>query len=209
MTKLSLTKSGLQKQRNELKLYKKLLPSLDLKRMQLSAELNKARAQLADIEKATQGMSEAFAAQLPMLADHEMKLSGLVRITNVTIAQENVVGVKLPTLERVDFEVFPYSRLAKPHWVDNLADKLQDAARLRIETQVAERRVRELELAVRRITQRVNLFDKILIPTAKKNIQRIQIFLGDGERSAVVRSKIAKKVNQRKRQELNQEGADA
>ena len=209
MTKLSLTKSGLQKQRNELKLYKKLLPSLDLKRMQLSAELNKARAQLADIEEAAQGMSEAFAAQLPMLADQEMKLSGLVRITQVTVAQENVVGVKLPKLERVDFETFPYSRLAKPHWVDNLADKLQEAARLHIETQVAERRVGELELAVRRITQRVNLFDKILIPTAKKNIQRIQIFLGDGERSAVVRSKIAKAVNQRKRQAFNQEGADA
>jgi len=209
MTKLSLTKSGLQKQRNELKLYKKLLPSLDLKRMQLSAELNKARAQLADIEKATQGMSEAFAAQLPMLADNEMKLSGLVRITQVIIVQENIVGVKLPKLDRVDFETPRYSRLAKPHWVDNLVDKLQEAAQLRVETQVAERRVRELELAVRRITQRVNLFDKILIPTAKKNIQRIQIFLGDGERSAVVRSKIAKTVNQRKRQEFNQEGAEA
>ena len=209
MTKLSLTKSGLQKQRNELKLYKKLLPSLDLKRMQLSAELNKARARLAEIEKATQGMSESFAAQLPMLADDEMKLSGLVSITRVTLTQENVVGVKLPRLEHIDFEVFPYSRLAKPHWVDNLVDKLQEAARLRVETQVAERRVRDLELAVRRITQRVNLFDKILIPTAKKNIQRIQIFLGDGERSAVVRSKIAKSVNQRKRQEFNQEGAEA
>ena len=43
MVKLSLSKSGLQKQRNELKLYKKLLPSLDLKRMQLTAEFNKAR----------------------------------------------------------------------------------------------------------------------------------------------------------------------
>ncbi|GAK51296.1 V-type ATPase, D subunit [Candidatus Moduliflexus flocculans] len=209
MTKLSLTKSGLQKQRNELKLYKKLLPSLDLKRMQLSAELNKARVRLAEVENATRGMSESFAAQLPMLADEEMKLSGLVRITHITMTQENVVGVKLPKLERIDFEVFPYSRLAKPHWVDNLVDKLQEAARLRVETQVAERRVRDLELAVRRITQRVNLFDKILIPTAKKNIQRIQIFLGDGERSAVVRSKIAKSVNQRKRQEFNQEGAEA
>ena len=49
-----------------------------------------------------------------------------------------------------------------------------------------------LDLAVRRITQRVNLFEKILIPTAKKNIQRIRIYLGDAERAAVVTSKLAK-----------------
>ena len=49
-----------------------------------------------------------------------------------------------------------------------------------------------LDQAVRRITQRVNLFEKILIPTAKKNIQRIRIYLGDAERAAVVTSKLAK-----------------
>ena len=47
-------------------------------------------------------------------------------------------------------------------------------------------------MAVRRITQRVNLFEKVLIPQADTNIQRIQIYLADAERAAVVRSKIAK-----------------
>ena len=46
--------------------------------------------------------------------------------------------------------------------------------------------------AVRRVTQRVNLFDKVLIPTAKRDISRIRIFLSDIERSAVVTSKMAK-----------------
>jgi V/A-type H+-transporting ATPase subunit D len=50
-----------------------------------------------------------------------------------------------------------------------------------------------LDVQVRRITQRVNLFEKVLIPRAKENIKRIQIGLGELERSAVVRSKIAKK----------------
>jgi V/A-type H+-transporting ATPase subunit D len=43
----------------------------------------------------------------------------------------------------------------------------------------------------------VNLFDKILIPTAKKNIQKIQIYLADAERAAVVRSKLTKRMRQR------------
>jgi V/A-type H+-transporting ATPase subunit D len=46
--------------------------------------------------------------------------------------------------------------------------------------------------AVRRVTQRVNLFDKVLIPGAKRDIARIRIFLSDLDRSAVVTSKMAK-----------------
>ena len=207
MAKLSLTKSGLQKQRNELKLYQKLLPSLDLKRMQLTAELNKTRAHFVKVQKNAEALSADIAEQLPMLADADIDLSGLLRIESVKVGIENVVGVKLPKLENVDYSVFDYSMLARPHWVDALVDKLKEVSRARIEVQIAEKRVREVEQAVRRITQRVNLFEKILIPTAKKNIQRIQIYLGDAERSAVVRSKIAKAINQKKRKALMQEGA--
>ena len=64
--------------------------------------------------------------------------------------------------------------------------------RLRIEHQVSLRRVEMLEVAARRITQRVNLFEKVLIPRAQDNIRRISIFLSDQERAAVVRSKISK-----------------
>ena len=59
--------------------------------------------------------------------------------------------------------------------------------------EVRRERVARLAQQVRRITQRVNLFEKVLIPRAKKNIKRIQIGLGEQERSAVVTSKIAKK----------------
>ncbi len=64
---------------------------------------------------------------------------------------------------------------------------------LRVHLQVRRERVARLNQQVRRITQRVNLFEKVLIPQAKENIKRIQIGLGEQERSAVVRSKIAKK----------------
>ncbi|PIE34923.1 V-type ATP synthase subunit D [candidate division KSB3 bacterium] len=208
MAKLSLTKSGLQKQRNELKLYQKLLPSLDLKRMQLTAELNKGREQYAEIMRKAEELDVQVGNLLPMVADEEIDFSGLVKVTGVTLRKENVVGVKLTVLDDVQFSIFPYSMLTRPHWVDTLVDKLQQVAKIRLEVQVAAERVSELEHAVRRITQRVNLFEKILIPTAKKNIQRIQIFLGDAERSAVVRSKIAKAINQKKRKALMIEGAE-
>ena len=67
----------------------------------------------------------------------------------------------------------------------------------RTRVQVAADRVRLLEQATRKVTQRVNLFEKILIPTAKANIKKIQIYLADAERAIVVNSKITKNIRQK------------
>ena len=121
-----------------------------------------------------------------------MKLSGLVRIHRVDVAEEDVLGLRLPTLRAVEFDTADYSLLATPFWVDDLVTCLKEVATYRLRLQVYRERVARMQGAVRRITQRVNLFEKVLIPDAKRNIARIQIFLSDVERAAVVTSKIAK-----------------
>jgi len=69
---------------------------------------------------------------------------------------------------------------------------LKEVATYRLRLQVYRERVERMKGAVRRVSQRVNLFEKVLIPNAKRDIARIQIFLSDVERAAVVSSKIAK-----------------
>ena len=202
MAKLKLSKSSLQQERNQLKLYERTLPSLDLKRRQLTVELSKARGELMHTEKALGQLEEHIGEQLPMLANQDMQLSGLVEMTDFELVEENVVGVRLPLLQSIHCTVADYSMLAKPAWVDVLVERLKDAAELHTRLQVAQERVRILAVQEKRVTQRVNLFDKILIPNAKKNIQRIQIYLGDAERAAVVRSKLAKAKQAKQRQSL-------
>ncbi|MDP3334367.1 MAG: V-type ATP synthase subunit D, partial [Methylococcaceae bacterium] len=85
-------------------------------------------------------------------------------------------------------------------WVDTLVQRLKDATEQRLRAEIAGERLNTLKIAVRRITQRVNLFEKILIPTAKQNIQKIRIFLGDAERANVVTSKLAKQKQQQQRE---------
>ena len=85
--------------------------------------------------------------------------------------------------------------MSEPIWVDFLVENLKRMCVRRLRLQVCRERVARLNQQVRRITQRVNLFEKILIPRAQQNIKLIQIGIGEEERSAVVRSKIAKKKN--------------
>ena len=63
---------------------------------------------------------------------------------------------------------------------------------LKVRLQIAQRRLAILDAAVKKVTQRVNFFDKILIPRAKQTIQKISIFLADAERAGIVRAKITK-----------------
>lgn len=205
MAKLALNKSQLKKENDQLKLFKKVLPSLELKRMQLTSVLSKAQAQLLKDKTEVEQLIDTIAEQLPMLANRQFILAYLVKLKSVQVNEENVVGVRLPSLGSIDFDMSDYSMLAKPHWVDVFVDRLKEMITKRLVVKISEERVAKLGHAVRRITQRVNLFEKILIPTAMKNIQRIRIFMGDAERAAIVRSKIAKAMHQKKRKKMIEE----
>lgn len=192
----ALNKSEMQRQRRQLALYQRLLPSLELKRQQLRAEANKAQRHLEGITRELTAKKQHSAKQLPMLANRELDLSGLVRVQDVILADDNVVGVNVPKVVDITLEVARYGLLARPHWVDAWREQLQDLVRLEIRQNVAQVRLEKLEYAVKRTTQRVNLFDKVLIPQAEDTIRRIQIFLADADRAAVVRAKLAKQKRQ-------------
>ncbi len=192
MARIRLSKHELARQRKQLALYQKLLPSLDLKRRQLTVELAKAEAQFEATRFAVDELETRIGAALPMLAFREIDVRGMVELTAVELAEENVVGARLPVLDHIECAVADYSLLGKPAWVDVLVERLREAATERIRVQVAQERVRRLAMAVRRTTQRVNLFDKVLIPEAREAIRRIMIYMGDQERAAVVNAKLAK-----------------
>ena len=103
-----------------------------------------------------------------MLANLEIDLPDLATLKQVKLGTENVVGTRLPVLESIEVEVRSYALMAQPHWVDGVAAVLHDMLELRVRVQVAERRVVLLDAAVKTVTQRVNLFDKVLIPQGQK-----------------------------------------
>lgn len=192
---IALNKTTLKQQRDQAKTYKQFLPSLDLKRQQLLAALKIAKRELDAIHTKIGELHTKLEQLFPLLGSSTIatrNIASLVKIGRVVIEEENVLGTQLPVVREVDFVVGEYSTLVTPFWVDLLVASLEELAELRVQVQVGKQRVERLELAARRITQRVNLFEKVLIPQAEQNIRRIVIFLSDQERAAVVRSKIAK-----------------
>jgi V/A-type H+-transporting ATPase subunit D len=192
MAKLQLSKSALSKEAANLKTYKQFLPSLDLKRQELMSQRAKAKQALVETKINLEKLSRTMAEEIPMLSNEKVGLEDLVRVKAVDLENQNIMGAHLPVLKAVAVEIREYSFLAKPHWVDGVAAKLKDLLTLQIRLQVEEERLELLDAAVRIITQRVNLFDKVLIPRTGKNIKRIKIHLSDTERAAVINAKLAK-----------------
>ncbi len=198
METLSLNKSSLKLQRDWLKTFQRFLPALDLKRRQLTVELKIAQRVLEATRREITQLMVSLEGLLELLGAAAMDLSDYVKIRAVEIDEENVIGASLPVLRNVECLVEDYSALATPSWVDTLVKYLQIVSSMHVREQVEKQRVSRLDKAVLRITQRVNLFEKILIPTAQENIHRICIYLGDAERAAVVRSKLVKAKRQEK-----------
>ncbi len=192
MATIALNKSSLNKEKRSLKTFNRYLPALEMKRQQLMAERKKAEKALEEAQTRIQQIEFDVGQQLPMLASEDITVDNLVRVTNVVLGEQNIVGTAVPVVEKVEVEVTPYSFLTKPHWVDYLVEKLREMAELRVELQVRELRHKEISKATRTTSQRVNLFSKVLIPQTKKNIAKIKIFMSDQDRAGVVNAKISK-----------------
>ncbi|AEG00761.1 V-type ATP synthase subunit D [Methylomonas methanica] len=194
MARLSLNKAALNKESGKLKRYQQYLPSLELKRQKLVVERAKGWSQLEHTQQLIKQYQHKVTESLPMISNRDINLSDLVSVTRVELTQENIVGVNLPVLTRVELTNKPYSPYLKPHWVDNVVVQLNIVLELQLRHRVEQQRVHLLNAAVKKVTQKVNLFDKVLIPKTQHNIRKIRIFLSDAERADVVRAKITKQL---------------
>ncbi|MCB1119279.1 MAG: hypothetical protein KDK65_04905, partial [Chlamydiia bacterium] len=79
-----------------------------------------------------------------------------------------------------------------PAWVDAAIVNLRSVAEAKAQVIVAKEKKDALEHELREVSIRVNLFEKILIPRANRNIKKIKVFLGDQQLSAVAQAKSAK-----------------
>jgi V/A-type H+-transporting ATPase subunit D len=196
MSRPALNKSSLKIERDYLSLYQQYLPSLDLKRQQFLGLVRAEEDHLKEIKHSLDQKLRDADDLFPFLANQEIGLNGLVMLKSLEIRQENQLGVSLPRLADVTFDVQDYSIFQKPLWVDGLVGLLHEVCRLTCEKRIVEKRIVLLRAELHTITQRVNLFDKVLIPSAKENIREIGIALADMERAGVVRAKITKKKRQ-------------
>ena len=191
--KIRLTRPELKRQRDALARFVRYLPMLKLKQQQLQGTVLKVdqqhRQSVAEVAEA-QGRIEPYRRLLADLAG--INVAELSRPVEVVTHQRNVAGVNLPVLDEVQFGPLRYSLFGTPPWVDRAIADLRRVNRLQTQTDILAEQLSLLRKELLRIIQRVNLFEKLMIPQAKEAIRVIRIKLGDEQTAAVGRAKIAK-----------------
>ncbi len=193
MAKIKLTKNELKTQKDSLKMFERYLPTLTLKKQQLQSEIRTIDEKARAVREQRKTLEEDFAKWIAVFGEKEAFKPGMVTVKNIKKGWGNIAGVKIPVYEGADFSRGDYDLYSTPLWIDMAADRMEKALELDLQADVLDEQVRLLSKELRTTTQRVNLFEKVKIPDTKKNIKKINVFLGDQQVASVVRSKISKK----------------
>ena len=193
MAKIKLTKNEQKAQKDALKMYQRYLPTLTLKKQQLQTEIRTIDARAKEVRAKRAALEKEFQAWIAVFGEEDAFKPGMVTVKNIKKSTGNIAGVEIPVYEGADFGRGDYDLFETPLWIDLAADRMEKALSLDLEADVLDEQVRLLSAELRTTTQRVNLFEKVMIPETKANIKKISVYLGDQQVAAVVRSKISKK----------------
>lgn len=191
--KIRKTNPELLLQRRALERYRRFLPTLLLKQRLIQAEILRVRRERAEL---LAGIDLRLLEVAPWLGALGESLPGpitrLVEVSGVRTGERNVAGLRLQVLRGVDFLVRPYSLLATPSWVEAGIELVKELLGMREALRLTIGRELALDLELRKVTQRVNLFEKVKIPATRESIRVIRIALAEEQTASVGRAKMAK-----------------
>jgi V/A-type H+-transporting ATPase subunit D len=202
MAEIRLTKNELRDQQHRLTQLRKYLPTLQLKKAMLQAEIHEARIEIVKCQTRFNELRSGIAEYSALLTEKTaLDIDRIAIVKKVHKRYENIAGVEVPYFEGVDFEDFTYDLFDTPAWLDEVVVGLRNLADASARISVAQEKKAALEKEFREVSIRVNLFEKILIPRAVRNIKKIKVFLGDQQLAAVSQAKSAKaKIEEHKQQ---------
>jgi V/A-type H+-transporting ATPase subunit D len=191
MPRIKYTKNELKKQKEALTRFKRYLPTLLLKKIQLQTEIRKIRIKEEELNH-TYAKIEKKLFTWVQLFGQDYKLTSLISVISIDKEIGNVAGIDIPVFLKVKIDVQEYSLFTHPPWVDRAIEELIKLITLRAELNSIHTQLTLLSEELRITSQRVNLFEKVKIPEASENIRVIKIYLGDQQTNTVVRGKISK-----------------
>jgi V/A-type H+-transporting ATPase subunit D len=188
--KFQYNKTALGELDKQLKVRRRALPTIKSKESALRMEVKRAKSVAAEFRSALDDLSARHEYMVAMWGEFDPEL---VRIADVRLAEGKVAGVRVPTLEGIDFVEKPYDLFSSPAWTADGVELVKKIGTLMVEAEVYTRRSEVLEGARKKTTQKVNLYEKVQIPGYEEAILKIKRFLEDEENLSKSSQKIVKK----------------
>ena len=189
MISFQYNKTSLQHLEKQLKMRQRTLPIIKSKEIALRIEVKRCKdeMELHDEEYARQ--LEQYRALFMLWNEFD---PSLVKTGKLIVDRKKVAGVLVPVLKDAEFVVARYSMFNSPKWYADGIELLKQMAMTAIRRDLLSRKLTLLEVARKKTTQKVNLFEKVQIPGYQDAIRKIKRFMEDEENLSKSSQKILK-----------------
>ena len=176
--KFQYNKTSQQLLEKQLKMRLRALPTLQSKESALRMEMKKARNQIDELDKELEDQIGSYDKMVGLWTEFD---STLIRVKDVNLSKKKIAGVPIHVLEGVEFETKQFSVFNRPKWFLDGVSLLQRLGEIGIKRDFFELKLKKLEYARKKTTQKVNLFEKVQIPGYQDAIMQIKRYLEDEE----------------------------
>ena len=191
--KFQYNKTSLGELGKQLKVREKALPTIKSKESALRLEVAKAKEVAETFEQELRDVESQYDYMTALWGEFD---PDLVSIEDVRLSTVKIAGVRIPVLQEVVFANRPYDLFSSPAWTADGVELLRRVARLMVEYEVFELKMRLLDRARKKTTQKVNLYEKVQIPGYQDAIRKSKRFLEDEENLSKSAQKIVKSKHQ-------------
>ena len=204
--KIKFTRTELKHQRDALARFNRYLPTLKLKQQQVQASIVQTRQVYRKMRAAVDDTRQTISEYEGLFNDVAgVNVRQLATPENIETSTHSIAGVHVPQFENIVFPVADYSLFGTAPWTDKALVDMKQLSRQTAELDILQTCLELLQAELKKVMQRVNLFEKVMIPNTLDNIRRIRIALGDQMTAGVARAKIAKEKLEKKGQEKSGE----
>jgi len=190
-------KTSLQFLEKNLKMRVRALPTIKNKESALRMEVKKAKDEIRLLEQELEQRIRAYDRMLALWGEFD---TTLLSVEDVKMSIRKIAGVRIPVLDEVIYQTRPYSLFNSPHWYADGLSQLKELAQAGIGLEFMQQKLRLLEYARKKTTQKVNLFEKVQIPGYEEAIIKIKRFMEDEENLSKSSQKIVKSRQQKIRE---------
>ena len=196
--KFQYNKTSLNDLNKQLKIRTNALPTLKNKESALRLEVRRAKARSEELTEKLSASLKAYDYIAALWNEFE---PGLISVRDVVLETEKIAGVKTPSLKEVLYDVKPFDIFRKPLWYSDGVDILRQLAQIGIESEIYLEKMRLLDFSRKKITQKVNLYEKVQIPGYQEAIRKIKRYMEDEENLTKASQKIVKTRHQQEEEE--------
>lgn len=182
-------KTSLQGLEKNLKVRVRALPTIKNKESALRVEVKRAKDELKALDAELEASIKAYDKMLALWSEFDPTL---LTVDDVELGTKKIAGVKVPAIVNIKYTVKEFSVFCSPKWFSDGLAVLKKMAEKGLERQLCAERIRLLEYARKKTTQKVNLFEKVQIPGYEDAIRKIKRFMEDEENLSKSSQKIVK-----------------